>query len=191
MLKVVALTVWALNTDPKRQRFHVFFSKLLCAFVLLAPFKMQSPGKGLSCSALRTVQDVSGYYLKEMANTVLPVKKWQPHRRQGLSSLHLGAFRPHTLRVLRACVNPMQIKCQLLSAAGKATELRVPGNTPLVPVKPLNASDFISFFFLFSWFFHSFLLSYWFMCLLILLFIFVLHNDPWLRQYYTLVRWQA
>lgn len=47
----------------------MFFNKLLCAFVLLAPFKMQSPGKGLSCSALRTVQDVSGYYLEEMANT--------------------------------------------------------------------------------------------------------------------------
>lgn len=102
VLKVAALVVWALNTDPKWQRFHVFFNKLLCAFVMLAPFKMQSPGKGPSCSALRMLQDVSGYYL-EIANTVLPVKKWQPHRRArtiGLTHWCIQATRPESAQSL-------------------------------------------------------------------------------------------
>ena len=42
---------------------------------MLEPFKMQGPGKGPSCSGLRMVPNVSGYYSEERANMVLQVKK--------------------------------------------------------------------------------------------------------------------
>lgn len=62
---------------------------------------MHGPGKGPSCSGLRMVPNISGYYNEERANTVLQVKKRQTHRRAiGLLSLHVGVLRPHTPRVL-------------------------------------------------------------------------------------------
>lgn len=51
----------------------------------------------------------------------------------------------------------------VVCAAGKATELRAPGDAPLVPVKTLSASDFLFFFlslFLVFPFFLTFILVY-------------------------------
>lgn len=42
---------------------------------------MHGPGKGPSCSGLRMVPNISGYYSEERANMVLQVKKRQTHRR--------------------------------------------------------------------------------------------------------------
>ena len=64
-------------------------------------------------------------------------------------SLHIGALRPiHLENACRALVNPVEAYGQLCTHLAKP-ELRVPGNTHLVPVRLLSEGKLDYYFFLF------------------------------------------